>query len=650
MQKTIFLYSQEYTQNPIYYAIQGDTARELKCVLADMEASDVLAEFTSAQIYVAKPDGTDVYNNCTIETDGTITVPITSQTIAAVGKAKAMLQMTGANGYVSTYEFTINTLPTLIDPAAIESSNEWGALQELLANAGAYVVDDISDMTDTSKVYYVVSTAHCYAYDGNDWVEIDGITAAEVDAMITVETVNSIADMADTGKIYILFSSGTMYHNVDGEWLPYGGAKYGARRSISSSDPTLTRIWDAAGKTANVAVGSADATNDFDSIFPWSDIRVCNISVVNDEVRVNAYKGDLTFKRDGTNGQVAVEIPEFYWCPNDLYDGYETYGISATYQEGWIKSRKRYIGAYNAAADGDGLKSVSGVMPLISTSLTAFRTKARATDTLAKLIDIDDYNCLVQLFCTEFATLNAQSKMYGCAGMGVAYDKEHTIATVTSDTEFTCADADKYVEGQAISIGTSKNGTQRTAWVEIDTISGTTITLKTAVANLAVGDYISTRAWTTGNCDNVKVSGQMVDDQKHPMTYRGIENFYGNIFQWIDGVLINDYQPYICLDRTKFASTVTADYLELSYTNATSSGYASALGNDERCPQARFPTSVTGGANNKYYCDYYYQNTSLRACSFGGSWGNGASAGPFSLDCSNAPSNSNIRIGSRLSW
>lgn len=426
--------------------------------------------------------------------------------------------------------------------------------------------------------------------------------------------------------------------------------KYGAQRSLSSSSPTLTRIWDSVGLNAAASVGSTSVDNDFDSIYPWSMIRTCNITIDNGKIIVNAYDGDPNFRRDGTNGQVVVEIPSFYYCPSNLYDGYETYGVCAGPVKDWVYSPKRYIGCYNSVQDGSTkLKSVSGQTPLISTSLTNFRTKARATDGVCQLIDIDDWNCMAVLFCTEFATINTQSVMYGAAGMSDAYNQEHTIASVISTTQFTCDNASKYVAGQGICIGTAKNGTQITAWVKIASVSGTTITLETPVSNMAVGNYISTRTWPTGDSDDVKVSGQRIADNRHPMVYRGVENLWGNIWQWVDGMLVNDYQGYICTDKSKFDSSITSDYHALGYVNAGTNGYAKTLGFDANYPCARI-TSEVGASSSTYYSDYYYQNTGLRACIFGAYWNAGADAGLFSWDCYDAPSAAGISIGSRLSW
>ena len=60
----------------------------------------------------------------------------------------------------------------------------------------------------------------------------------------------------------------------------------------NETDDILTRL------------GQATDTTDFNQVFPWSNIRRCNVA---DNGTVLAYYGDPTFVEDGTNGQVMVE-------------------------------------------------------------------------------------------------------------------------------------------------------------------------------------------------------------------------------------------------------------------------------------------------------------------------------------------------------
>ena len=77
------------------------------------------------------------------------------------------------------------------------------------------------------------------------------------------------------------------------------------------SSTVCERLGDAVGLTANAHEGSTQSVrNDFDNIYSWSGIKTCNIDA---DGNVLAYLGEPSFARDGTNGDVVVEIPKFYY-------------------------------------------------------------------------------------------------------------------------------------------------------------------------------------------------------------------------------------------------------------------------------------------------------------------------------------------------
>lgn len=86
--------------------------------------------------------------------------------------------------------------------------------------------------------------------------------------------------------------------------------EYGVRWNGTAST-LCDRLGNAVGLVANAHHGTADyVQNDFDSIYPWSDIKTCNIDA---DGNVLAYLEEPSFARDGTNGDVMVEIPKFYY-------------------------------------------------------------------------------------------------------------------------------------------------------------------------------------------------------------------------------------------------------------------------------------------------------------------------------------------------
>jgi hypothetical protein len=131
------------------------------------------------------------------------------------------------------------------------------------------------------------------------------------------------------------------------------------------------------------------------------------------------------------------------------------------------------------------------------------------------------------------------------------------------------------------------------------------------------------------------------------VSYRGIEDIFGNVWEWVDGALINDNLGHVCLDPSKYGDAITSDFIPLGYTNHNANGYPGEMGYDEQFPHAQWPINVTGGTTTKY-CDYYYQNTGLRAPAVGGLFSYGSIAGLFSWVLSFSPSYADVYFGARL--
>jgi len=126
MNKKIKLTAIDTQIKPIIHAVQYDTARMLECYIADVDISDISA----ARIYARKPDGTEVYNDCTLEEEY-ILAPLSSQTLAVVGQVECQLQLK-VGDTLTTFEFIIIVDESLVSSSAIESSNEYTALEDAL--------------------------------------------------------------------------------------------------------------------------------------------------------------------------------------------------------------------------------------------------------------------------------------------------------------------------------------------------------------------------------------------------------------------------------------------------------------------------------------------------------------------------------------
>ena len=159
---------------------------------------------------------------------------------------------------------------------------------------------------------------------------------------------------------------------------------YGIRREVGSTSSAWERIEDSKGLVAAACLGTvSNVHNDFDNIYPWSDIVSYNYDTTTKQI--TAYYGDSNYKTDGSNGDVLTKIPEFYYKREQKQeDGklYEYIYISEFEKPGYSKSEEFSIGRYMSSfnADKTELNSVSKANVATNKNIKEFRTLAKATD------------------------------------------------------------------------------------------------------------------------------------------------------------------------------------------------------------------------------------------------------------------------------
>ena len=386
---------------------------------------------------------------------------------------------------------------------------------------------------------------------------------------------------------------------------------YGVSRDTNSTSSEWTRVADSVGLVANAylpadgTVGTAtgdDVVNDFDDIYPWSDIKSYNY--VAGIKKITAWYGDSNFKFDGDNGEVLTFIPGFYY-KREVVDGIEYQYISKYELEGYSYSESFSVGRYKMCKSNAGTsisnsndaknelmytmridvlrgRSVSGVKPSVNGTIGVFRESA---STLGSEFSIMDYHYFVlqMLYLVEYADYDAQAKL----GMGVV----NTGSTVTMG-------------------GTDELGMN---------------------------------------------SGCLVNDGAHSMIYRGIEDIFGNVAEFIDGINIKDYQAYINYDfRTYWSDTFDGDYKPLGYVNANGDGFITKIGYDSNNPLIGLPTAVTSDITDTDYNasikDGYISNSGERILVAGGAFNDGVDRSGLWLSDSSLGSNNynGGSVGSRL--
>ena len=114
----------------IVHVVRGNTE-----IPVDFHITDyTLPAGSTARFYLKKKSGTEVYNNCTIS-GNVITLDPTAQTFAEAGCQAAQLQVEIGEDFLLSFPMTFDVAPNIIDDSAIESSNEYGALENLLQEA-----------------------------------------------------------------------------------------------------------------------------------------------------------------------------------------------------------------------------------------------------------------------------------------------------------------------------------------------------------------------------------------------------------------------------------------------------------------------------------------------------------------------------------
>lgn len=409
--------------------------------------------------------------------------------------------------------------------------------------------------------------------------------------------------------------------------------------TMDYKNKTCTRIAGAKNLTAGA---------DFDKFSMYGGRKRCNVS---DGGTINAYYGDEGYTEDGSNGQVMVYQPKFYYlvCPLE-YDRQETgygyhlrkanYYISETQRAGFKLHPAFYdkngnevdyilMSAYEGCiydtsanaylkndeqvmdASKDKFSSIAGARPATGVSQNLTRPNI---EQMAKnrgegwhSFGIKTASMEQLLMIVEMGMMNLQTAI----GQGVV----NLPWTTGSDTTSSYAGA----TGSTASLG---NGTGRAT--ETTTYEGGVATKNTA-------------------------------DGKTSICYRGVENFWGNIWKFAYGINFycevgKPFLGYVCKDFNYAESKKTDNYENIGFALPSENGYVSAMGYSTKYDWLFLPSEVKGNSSLPVG-DYYYQNNTwdgYRIALLGGYWAYGSGAGGFDWDLDDGVGTRSRTVGGRL--
>lgn len=409
--------------------------------------------------------------------------------------------------------------------------------------------------------------------------------------------------------------------------------------TMDYKNKTCTRIAGAKNLTAGA---------DFDKFSMYGGRKRCNVS---DGGTINAYYGDEGYTEDGSNGQVMVYQPKFYYlvCPLE-YDRQETgygyhlrkanYYVSETQRAGFKLHPAFYdkngnevdyilMSAYEGCiydtsanaylkndeqvmdASKDKFSSIAGARPAsgVSQNLTRpnIEQMAKNRGECWHSLGIKTASMEQLLMIVEMGMMNLQTAI----GQGVV----NLPWTTGSDTTSSYAGA----TGSTASLG---NGTGRAT---------------------------KTTTYEGGKATDYTVDG------KTSICYRGVENFWGNIWKFAYGINFycevgKPFLGYVCKDFNYAESKKTDNYENIGFALPSENGYVSAMGYSTKYDWLFLPSEVKGNSSLPVG-DYYYQNNTwngYRIARLGGSWNSGSDAGGFGWNLGNGVGPRNRIIGGRL--
>lgn len=178
------------------------------------------------------------------------------------------------------------------------------------------------------------------------------------------------------------------------------------------------------------------------------------------------------------------------------------------------------------------------------------------------------------------------------------------------------------------------------------------VEMKTTNCQSIMRGYVdgSSETTKTGATDSVSTSsGSPVSntDGKHACKYRGIENPWGNIHKWCDGISFSGSSVYVCTEPNAYAAGKTIDNYVLYGTRASNSGYAKIVAPLKEGSLIQYVTAV-GADEGSYYCNKSWQGGTVLYC--GGAGWSGADAGLWYWRGYFSASFSNDNVGGRLCY
>ena len=161
-----------------------------------------------------------------------------------------------------------------------------------------------------------------------------------------------------------------------------------------------------------------------------------------------------------------------------------------------------------------------------------------------------------------------------------------------------------------------------------------------------------TAAHKTGETDAmVYHTGRANSGDNAAVQYRGVENPWGNVSEFIDGINVEQRSTYISIDPENYSDdSLSTNSYSSAGVSLPSNGYTKELGLSSKYPWAFLPFSSGGGSSSSYVTDAVYGGDGLRVLNVGGHITSNREAGLFFFHAGVASSGTSNKVGTRLQF
>ena len=390
-------------------------------------------------------------------------------------------------------------------------------------------------------------------------------------------------------------------------------------------------------------------SGDFSNIRAFTNRRRCNVL---DDGTISAFYGDDNYVEDGSNGQVMVYQPKFYYKVEPIRlepitdsIGYHIreaiYSVSDIPLTGY-KLHPAFINEAGNEVDYFCLSAFEGCAYDVSNS--AYITNdsqtvdftANTGDKLSSIANVKPMSGLTQQLTRPNSEIIAKNRGAGWHTYGI---KQASANQMLMFIEYGNLQSNIGLGVTSITDNTSYNCSSYTG--------------STSSLGNTTGRAISTINEINGTKTTYTENG------KTSISYRGMENPYGNIWDFVYGVNIHGDGtqrggiPYVCTDYNYAESKNSGNYVSAGFTTVNASGYIKAFGYGNPEYDWLFMGSDTGGASNGIIGDYHHVTANLngyRIARLGGCWFYGSRAGGFYWYLAYGVGSRSRNIGARLCY